>query len=69
MDGMVRPSSALAHLRWDGVSRQKFAMIRYALAGALMTAFLAGPAASGGSNAPKMTKDSEDARSSQAKTS
>lgn len=35
-------------------------MIRYALAGVLLTALLAGPAASGGKNAPQLTDGAKD---------
>lgn len=35
-------------------------MIRYALAGVLLTALLVGPAASGGKNAPKLTEGTKD---------
>lgn len=35
-------------------------MIRYVLAGVLLTAFLAGPAASGENNSPKLTQETRD---------
>jgi len=58
---MVRPSLALAisYVRWV-VERENFTMVRYALAGVLLTAFLAGPVASGEKNAPKLTQEAKD---------
>jgi len=53
----------LAHLFCDArwvIEREKFIVIRCALAGVLLTALLAGPAASGEKNAPKLTQEAKE---------